>query len=69
MERDVTGVLEDHEGSASIGGRTITNLCFADDIDGLGGEEELTELAERLDTASTAYRVEVSAEKTKLTTK
>ena len=36
----MTGALEDHEGTVSIGGRTITNLCFADDIDGLAGEEE-----------------------------
>ena len=33
--------LEDHEGTVCIGGRTITNLRFADDIDGLAGEEEL----------------------------
>ena len=47
---------KDHEGTVSIGGRTITNLCFADDINGLGGEEEeLAKLAERLDKASTAY--------------
>ena len=32
--------LEDHEDTVSIGGRTITNLRFADDIDGLAGEEE-----------------------------
>ena len=32
--------LEDHEGAVSIGGRTITDLRFADDIDGLAGEEE-----------------------------
>ena len=30
----MTDTLEDHEGTVSIGGRTITNLCFADDIDG-----------------------------------
>ena len=29
-----------HEGTVSIGGRTITNLRFADDIDGLAGDEE-----------------------------
>ena len=29
--------FEDHEGTVSIGGRTITNLRFADDIDGLAG--------------------------------
>ena len=34
-----------------IGGRTITNLRFVDDIDGLAGdEEELAKLVEWLDT-------------------
>uniref|UniRef100_UPI003AF66F54 reverse transcriptase domain-containing protein n=1 Tax=Thiolapillus sp. TaxID=2017437 RepID=UPI003AF66F54 len=37
LERMMTNALEDHEGTASIGGRTITNLNFADDIDGLAG--------------------------------
>ena len=61
--------LEDHEGTVSIGGRKITNLRFADDIDGSAGEEqELANLAEHLDKASTAYRMEISAEKTKLMT-
>ena len=41
----------------------------ADDIDGLAGEdEELARLVERLDKASTAYGMEISAERTKLTT-
>ena len=36
----MTEALEDHEGTVSIGGRTITNLRFADDIDdGLVGEK------------------------------
>ena len=30
----------------SIGGRTITNLRFAGDIDSLAGEEELAKLVE-----------------------
>ena len=61
--------LEDHEGTVSIGGRTITNLRFADDIDGLAGEEEeLANLVECLDKASTAYGMEISAEKIKLMT-
>ena len=65
----MTDALEDHEGTVSIGGRTITNLRFADDIDGLAGEEEeLANLVERLDKASTAYGKEISAEKTKLMT-
>ena len=33
----------------------ITNLCFADDIDDLAGEEELAKLVEYLDIACTAY--------------
>ena len=53
--------LEDHEGTVSI--------SFADDIDGLAEEEEeLANLVERLDKASTAYGMEISAEKTKLMT-
>ena len=48
-------------------GRTITNLRFADYIDGLAGEEEeLAKLVERLDKECTAYGMEVSVEKTKL---
>ena len=51
----MTDTLENHEGTVSIGGRAITNLRFADDIDGLAGEEEeLAKLVERLDKASTA---------------
>ena len=64
----MTDALEDQEGTVSIGGRTITHLCFAVDIDGIAGEEELAKLAERLNKASTAYGMEISAEKTKLIT-
>ena len=39
LERIMTDALEDHEGTFSIGGRTITNLCFANDINGSAGEE------------------------------
>ena len=46
----MTDTLEDHGGTVSIGGRTITTLRFADDIDGLAREEEeLAKLVERLD--------------------
>ena len=63
----MTDALGDHKGTVNIGGRTISNLRFADDIDGLAGEEEeLSNLVERLDKASTAYGMEISAEKTKL---
>ena len=68
LERILTDAFEDHEGTVSNGGRTITNLRFADDIDGLAGEKELANLVERLDKASTAYSMEITAEKTKLMT-
>ena len=65
----MTDALEDHEGTVSIGSRTITTLRFADDVNGSAGEEEeLANLVERLDKASTAYGMEISAEKTKLMT-
>ena len=68
-KRIMASALEDQEGTVSTGGRTITNLRFADDIDGLAGEEEvLAKLVQRLDKASTAYYIESSAEKTKLMT-
>ena len=40
QERIMTDALEDHEGTVSVRGKTITYLSFADDIDGLAGEEE-----------------------------
>ena len=65
----MTDALEDHEGTVSNGGRTITSLRFVDDIDGLAGEqEELANLDEHLDKASTAYGMDIRAKKTKLTT-
>ena len=65
----MTDTPEDQEGTVVIECRTITNLCFTDDIDGLAGEEEeLTTLVERLDKVFTAYAMEINAEKTKLMT-
>ena len=67
LERIVTDTLDDHEGTVSIRGRTITNLLFADDINDLAGEEEeLAKLVEHLNKASTAYGMETK--KTKLMT-
>ena len=67
--KDHDSTLEDHERTVSTGGRTITNLRFADDIDGLAGEEEEpAKFVERLDKASIAYGMDISAEKTKLMT-
>ena len=65
----MTDALEDHEGTVSTGGRTMTNLHSADDINSLPGkEEELAKLVEHLNKASTAYNMQINAEKTKLMT-
>ena len=69
LERIMSDALEEHDGKVSIGGRKITNLLFADGIDALAEEEqELEELVESLDKNCTKYKMEVSAENTKLTT-
>ena len=65
----MSDALEEHDGKVSIGGRNITNLRFADDIDALAEEEqELEVLVESLDKTCTRYKMEISAEKTKLMT-
>ena len=68
LERIMADAIEDHEGTVSIGGRTTTNVRFADDIGGLAGQEqELVKLINHLET-STAYVMQISAEKTQLMT-
>ena len=58
-----------YQGTVSVGGRTITNLRFADDIDGIDGQEqELVKLVAHLEEAPTAYGMQISAEKTQLMT-
>ena len=53
----------------TIGGRTFTNLRFADDTDALAEKEkELDALIESYDKTCTMYKIEISAEKTKLMT-
>ena len=69
LERIMSGVLEEHDGKVSKGGRNITNLRLADDINALAeGEQELEALVESRDKTCTLYKVEISAEKTKLMT-
>ena len=63
----MSGALEEHDGTVSIGGRNITNLRFADDIDAVAEEEqELEALVDSLDKTCTRYKMEISAEKAKL---
>ena len=69
LERIMSDALEEHDGKFSIGGKNITNLRFADNIAALAEEEqELEALVESLDKTCTTYKMEFSAEKTKLMT-
>ena len=69
LERIMSDALEEHDGKVSIGGRNITNLRFADDIDALAEEEqELEALVGSLNKTCTRYKMEIRAEKTKLMT-
>ena len=53
----MSDALEEHEGKVSIGGRNITNLRFADDIDAVAEEEqELEALVESLDKLAQGIR-------------
>ena len=40
LELIMSDSLEEHDGKLSTGGRNITNLRFADDIDALAEEEQ-----------------------------
>ena len=60
----MVAALDDHEGTVSIGGRTTTNVRFADHVDGLAGkEEELANLVERLDKTFTAFGMQIKKTK------
>ena len=60
LEGVMTDAIEDHEGTVSIEGRTITSLRVVDNIDDLAREEkELAKLFERIDKDSMAYSTEI----------
>ena len=67
LERIMREALENHESSISIGGRDLSNLRFADDIDLIAGSnDELQELTNKLSDRSNAYGMELSSEKSKV---
>ena len=69
LERIMIDALVEHDGKGSIGGRNIFNLRFADDIDVLAEEmQKLEDHIETLNKTGTRYKMEISAEKTKLIT-
>ena len=67
LEQIMSDALEEHDGKVSIGSKNITNLQFANGIDAPAEEkQELEALVESLDKTCTRYKIEISAEKTKL---
>lgn len=67
LENIMRETLYDFHSTISIGGRTINNLRFADDIDLMGGSNrELQDLTKRLEERAGAYGMEVSTEKSKV---
>ena len=69
LKKIMRETLHNFHSIISIGGRTISNLRFADDIDLMGGSNtELQELTNRLTSRAGAYGMEVSSEKSKVMT-
>ena len=56
----MTQALEDFDRSVEVGGRSVTNLRFADDIDQIADStDELRELSERLDRTSREFSTKI----------
>ena len=67
LEQIMNDALDNHVGSVSIGSKIITNLRFADDIDGLAGSEsELANLIKIIDNTARAYGMEINSTKTQI---
>ena len=65
----MSDALVEHDGKVIIAGRYLTSLQFAYDIDALTEEEQQLEaIIESLNNTCTRYKMEISAEKTKLMT-
>ena len=65
LEQIMNEALLDPKGTVSIGGRVITNLRFAVDIDGLAGSEhELVNLMNNIDSTYRTYDMEINTNKT-----
>ena len=60
----MSDALEEHAEKRSIGGKNITNLQFADDIDVLAGvKQELEAIVESLFKSCTRFKMKISVEK------
>ena len=69
LEQIMNDALAKHIGTVNIGGKIITNLKFADDIDGLAGSEsEISNLIKKIDSTSRKYGMEINTTKTQIMT-
>ena len=67
LEQIINDALDNRVGSVNIGGKIITNLRFADDIDGLAGSDsELANLIKIIDNTARAYGMEINSTKTQI---
>ena len=65
IEKIMNDALYTHIGAVNIGGRIMTNLRFADNIDGQACSEfELNSLIRKMYFTSRAYGMEINATKT-----
>ena len=58
--------MENIEGTIKVGGRTITNLRFSDDIDLAGSLDELEDMTGILEHATNEYGMKINAMKSNL---
>ena len=64
LEQILRETLHNFKSTISIGGRIISNLRFADDIDLMGGSnDELQELTDRLSSSAREYGMEINSGK------
>ena len=67
LENIMRETLHNFKSTISIGGRIISNLRFADNIDLMGGNnDEMQELTDRLSNSAREYGIEISSEKSKV---
>ena len=67
LEEIMAGIQDEHISTISIGGRNLSNLRFADDIDLIAGSnDELQTLTNKLSSSASRYGMQISAEKSKI---
>ena len=67
IEEIKAGIQDEHFSTISIGGRNLSNLIFADDIDLIAGSnDELQTLTNKLSSSASRYGMQISAEKSKI---